>query len=58
MHVIQCTTVVKKASGTLGCIKKEYGQRIEGGDALPLFCPAEARILRIVCPVLGSSAQK
>jgi len=53
----QCVLVAEKASGIMGCIKRVC-QKVETEVILPLLlCPVEATF-RILCPVLGSPAQK
>ena len=49
----QCALVAKAAKGTLGCIKKVYGEQVKGANPPPLLCPGEAT-LRLPYPVLGS----
>jgi len=58
----QCALVAKKASGSLGCIKKSVANRSR--EILFPFCSALLRldmeqcVQGVVCPVLGSPVQE
>jgi len=52
----QCALAAQKANRMPGCIKKNSGQPVEGGDSAPLLHSGETP-LGVLCPALESSAQ-
>jgi len=53
----QCELAAQKANCILGCIKKQRGQQVEGGDSAPLLRSVETPP-RVLCPALQPSAQE
>ncbi|KAF4798258.1 hypothetical protein TURU_065768 [Turdus rufiventris] len=42
LDMTQQCALAAQANLILGCIKKQCGQQVEGGDFVPLFCPVHS----------------